>query len=128
MPEIKIRESYVKPEDLKTIHHKTIDYKTLYNDWVDVAFTNTTLEEFTYAIDQADFSTMLERAKDAGTRAGYIGGIKYIMKSLKSYLGTNWYDIACGNIGEDQDSVNKLNDGTKQIKKINVRILSSCIK
>ena len=128
VPEIKIRESYVKPEDLKTIHHKTIDYKTLYNEWVDVAFTNTSLEEFTYAIDQADFSTMLSRAKDAGARAGYIGGIKYIMKSLKSYLGTNWYDIACGNIGEDQDSVNKLNDGTKQIKKINVRILSTCIK
>lgn len=120
----------VKPEakEGKPIHHKTVDYKTLYDTWVDVAFTNTTLEEFTYAIDQADFSTMLERAKDAGTRAGYIGGIKYIMKSLKSYLGTNWYDIACGNIGEDQDSVNKLNDGTKQIKKINVKILSTCIK
>lgn len=128
VPEIKIRESYVKPEDLKTIHHKTIDYKTLYNEWVDVAFTNTSLEEFANAIDQADFSTMLSRAKDAGARAGYIGGIKYIMKSLKSYLGTNWYDIACGNIGEDQDSVNKLNDGTKQIKKINVKILSTCIK
>ena len=128
VPEIKIRESYVKPEDLKTIHHKTIDYKTLYNEWVDVAFTNTSLEEFTNAIDQADFSTMLSRAKDAGARAGYIGGIKYIMKSLKSYLGTNWYDIACGNIGEDQDSVNKLNDGTKQIKRINVKILSTCIK
>ena len=128
VPEIKIRESYVKPEDLKTIHHNTIDYKTLYYEWVDVAFTNTSLEEFTNAIDQADFSTMLSRAKDAGARAGYIGGIKYIMKSLKSYLGTNWYDIACGNIGEDQDSVNKLNDGTKQIKKINVKILSTCIK
>ncbi len=128
VPEIKIRESYVKPEDLKTIHQKTIDYKTLYNEWVDVAFTNTSLEEFTNAIDQADFSTMLSRAKDAGARAGYIGGIKYIMKSLKSYLGTNWYDIACGNIGEDQDSVNKLNDGTKQIKRINVKILSTCIK
>ena len=50
------------------------------------------------------------------------------MKSLKSYLGTNWYDIACGNIGEDQDSVNKLNDGTKQIQKINIKILSTSIK
>ena len=120
----------VKPEakEGKPIHHKTIDYQTLYDEWVDVAFTNTSLEEFTNAIDQADFSTMLSRAKDAGARAGYIGGIKYIMKSLKSYLGTNWYDIACGNIGEDQDSVNKLNDGTKQIKKINVKILSDCIK
>ena len=120
----------VKPEakEGKPIHHKTIDYQTLYDEWVDVAFTNTSLEEFTNAIDRADFSTMLSRAKDAGARAGYIGGIKYIMKSLKSYLGTNWYDIACGNIGEDQDSVNKLNDGTKQIKKINVRILSSWIK
>ena len=95
---------------------------------MDVAFTNTSLEEFTYAIDQADFSTMLSRAKDAGARAGYIGGIKYIMKSLKSYLGTNWYDIACDNIGEDQDSVNKLNDSTNRIKKIDIRILSSCIK
>lgn len=112
----------------KPIHHKKVDYETLYSEWIDVAFTNTTLEEFTHAIDQADFSTMLDRAKDAGARAGYIGGIKYIMKCLKSHLGTNWYDIACGNIGEDQDSVNKLNDGTKQIKKINVRILSSCIK
>ena len=128
VPKIKIRESYVKPEDLKTIHHKTIDYKTLYKEWVDVAFTNTSLEEFTNAIDQADFSTMLSRAKDAGVRAGYIGGIKYIMKCLKSHLGTNWYVIACRNIGEDQDSVNKLNDGTKQIKKINVKILSTCIK
>ena len=120
----------VKPEarEGKPIHHKTIDYQTLYDEWVDVAFTYTSLEEFTNAIDRADFSTMLSRAKDAGARAGYIGGIKYIMKSLKSYLGTYWYDIACGNIGEDQDSVNKLNDGTKQIKKINVRILSSCIK
>ena len=120
----------VKPEakEGKPIHHKTVDYKTMYDIWVDVAFTNTTLEEFTYAIDQADFSTMLERAKDAGSRAGYIGGIKYIMKSLKSYLGTNWYDIACGNIDETADSINKLNDGTKQIKKINVKILPSCIK
>lgn len=110
------------------VHHKTIDYKTLYDAWVDVAFTNTSLEEFTYAIDQADFSTMLERAKDAGTRAGYIGGIKYIIKCLRGPLGTNWYDIACGNIDETADSINKLNDGTKQIKKINVKILPSCIK
>lgn len=119
-----------KPDEKeeKPLHHKKIDYETLYSEWIDVAFTNTTLEEFTHAIDQADFSTMLDRAKDAGSRAGYIGGIKYIMKCLKSHLGTNWYDIACGNIGEDQDSVNKLNDGTKQIKKINVKILSSCIK
>lgn len=119
-----------KPDEKeeKPLHHKIIDYETLYSEWIDVAFTNTTLEEFTHAIDQADFSTMLDRAKDAGSRAGYIGGIKYIMKCLKSHLGTNWYDIACGNIGEDQDSVNKLNDGTKQIKKINVKILSSCIK
>lgn len=110
------------------VHHKTIDYKTLYDAWVDVAFTNTSLEEFTYAIDQADFSTMLERAKDAVTRAGYIGGIKYIIKCLRGPLGTNWYDIACGNIDETADSINKLNDGTKQIKKINVKILPSCIK
>lgn len=122
------QKSECKPDGKNRIHQKIIDYKTLYNKWVDVAFTNTSLEEFTNAIDRADFSTMLNRAKDAGTRAGYIGGIKYIMKCLKSHLGTNWYDIACSNIGKDQDSVNKLNDGTKQIKKINVKILSTCIK
>jgi hypothetical protein len=127
-PEQPQPEEKPEPEEPKPVHHKTIDYKALYDEWIDVAFTNTSLEEFTYAIDQADFSTMMNKAKDAGTRAGYIGGIKYIMKSLRSYLGTNWYDIACGNIGEDQDSVNKLNDGTKQIKKINVKILPSCIK
>ena len=122
------QKSECKPDGKNRIHQKIIDYKTLYDEWVDVAFTNTSLEEFTNAIDRADFSTMLNRAKDAGARAGYIGGIKYIMKCLKSHLGTNWYDIACGNIGEDQDSVNKLNDGTKQITKINVKILSTCIK
>lgn len=122
------QKSECKPDGKNRIHQKIIDYKTLYDEWVDVAFTNTSLEEFTNAIDRADFSTMLNRAKDAGARAGYIGGIKYIMKCLKSHLGTNWYDIACSNIGKDQDSVNKLNDGTKQIKKINVKILSSCIK
>lgn len=122
------QKSECKPDGKNHIHHKTIDYKTLFDEWVDIAFINTSLEEFTYAIDYADFSMMLNRAKDAGARAGYIGGIKYIMKCLKSHLGTNWYVIACRNIGEDQDSVNKLNDGTKQIKKINVKILPSCIK
>ncbi len=109
-------------------HTRTIDYMILYETWNEKAFTRTTLQEFKDAIDQADFHTMLERAKDAGTRAGYIGGIKFIMKSLKFYLGSTWYEIACSSIGESQDSVNKLNDGTKQIRKINVKILSSCIK
>ena len=109
-------------------HTRTIEYKTLYDAWNEKAFTRTTLQEFKDALDQADFRTMMERAKEAGTKAGYIGGIKYIMKLLKPYLGSDWYHIACGSIGESQNSVNKLNDGTKQIKKINVRILSSCIK
>ena len=126
--EEKPQELVIKPEILKSIHHKTIDYNALYKEWVDIAFTNTSLEEFIYAIDQADFSMMLNRAKDAGVRAGYIGGIKYIMKCLKSHLGSNWYDIACSNIRQDQARVNKLNDGTKRISRINTRILSDCIK
>ena len=112
----------------KTQHNRIINYKKLYAAWNEKAFTATTLEEFTYAIDQADFSSMLERAKDVGTRAGYIGGIKYIMKCLRVPLGTNWYDIACRSIGETVDSVNKLNDGTRRIQRINIKILSSCIK
>lgn len=128
VPEIKIRESYVKPEDLKTIHHKTIDYKTLYNEWVDVAFINVTLEEFTYAIDQANFSSMMIQAKNAGAHAGYIGSIKFIMKCLRNHLDANWYAIACKSINETVDSINKLNDGTRRIQNTNIKILSSCIK
>lgn len=109
-------------------HTRTIEYGTLYEAWNETAFTRTTLQEFTYALDQADFHTMLVRAKNAGNKAGYIGGIKYIMKSLKPYLGSNWYEIACNSIGKDPNSINKLNDGTKRIKRIDVRILSSCIK
>ena len=126
--EIKIRESYVKPEDLKTIHHKTIDYKTLYNEWVDVAFINVTLEEFTYAIDQANFSSMMIQAKNAGAHAGYIGSIKFIMKCLRNHLDAKWYAIACKSINETVDSINKLNDGTRRIQNTNIKILSSCIK
>ena len=111
----------------KIQHTRIINYKKLYDAWNEKAFTSTTLEEFTAAIDNANFSKMMEQAENAGQRAGYIGAVKFIIKRLSQHLGSNWYDIACVSIGEDQDSVNKLNDGTKQIKKINVKILSTCI-
>ena len=112
----------------KIQHTRRINYKKLYNAWNEKAFTATTLEEFTEAIDHADFSKMMERAENAGQRAGYIGAVKYIIKRLNQYLGSNWYYIACCSIGETPDDLNKLNDTTKQIAKINTKILSGSIK
>ena len=115
-------------EKPSSVHNRTIDYETLYNEWNGNAFTRASLEEFTLAIDSADFSKMLKYAEDAGQKSGYIGGIKYIMKCLREQLGSNWFEIACENIGETPNSLNKLNDGTRQIKKINVKIISQCVK
>lgn len=127
VPEDKTQGPEVNSEDLKPIHIKTIDYEALYNAWIDKAFSNISLEDFTYAIDRADFSTMMQKAKDMGAHAGYIGGIKYIMKILRGHLGSNWFSIACKSIDETVNKVNKLNDGTKRIQSINIQIISSCI-
>ena len=112
----------------KPLHDKTVNYEKLYNEWKGVAFTGVTLEEFTYAIDKADFSLLMEKANDAGVREGYIVSVKFIIKRLGQHLGNNWYDIACLNIGQTMNAINKINDGTKRIGKINTKILSDCIK
>lgn len=114
-------------EDNK-IHDKDIDYERLFNEWNGVAFPKVSLEEFTAAIDEADFTGLMKKAVDAGTREGYIVSVKFIIKRLGQHLGNNWYDIACSNIGQTMNSINKINDGTKRISKINTRILSDCIK
>lgn len=112
----------------KIQHTRIINYKKLYDAWNEKAFTATTLEEFTEAIDHADFSKMMERAENAGQRAGYIGAVKFIIKRLNQHLGSNWYYIACCSIGETPDDLNKLNDTTKQIAKVDTKILSGSIK
>ena len=112
----------------KTQHTRIINYKKLYHSWNEKAFTATTLEEFTAAIDNANFSKMMEHAVNAGQRAGYIGAVKFIIKRLSQHLGSNWYCIACCSIGQTPDDLNKLNDTTKQIAKINTKILSGSIK
>lgn len=109
-------------------HNKAIDYERLYNTWNRIAFVNTSLEEFTHAIDCADFENMLRIAKEAGDKTGYIGCVKYIMKSLKISLGAKWYSAACASIEETPDSINKLNDCTNKIKKIDTDIIDECIK
>lgn len=116
------------PEQPKIQHTRRINYKKLYDAWNEKAFTATTLEEFTAAIDYADFSKMMERAENAGQRAGFIGAVKFIIKRLNQHLGSNWYYIACCSIGETPDDLNKLNDTTKQIGKIDTKILSGSIK
>ena len=116
------------PEQPKVQHTRRINYKKLYEAWNEKAFTATTLEEFTEAIDHADFSKMMERAENAGQRAGYIGAVKFIIKRLNQHLGSNWYYIACCSIGETPDDLNKLNDTTKQIAKVDTKILSGSIK
>lgn len=117
-----------EPETPRPLHTRNINYRAIYNKWNQVAFTATTLEEFQSAIDNADFRDMLEKADNAGARSGYRGCIKFIIKQLSRSLGNNWYDIACSNIGETQNSLNKLNDGTKQISKIDIKVLDSAIK
>jgi len=109
-------------------HSKQIDFTQLYNEWKGKAFTNTSIDEFTDAINYADFKTMLQKATDAGLKSGYIGGVKYIMKSLKSVLGSQWYDIACSSINETPNSIDKLNLWTGKIKTIDVSIIKECIK
>ena len=115
-------------EENNKIHDKTIDYEKLFNEWNGVAFPKVSLEEFIAAIDEADFTVLMEKAVNAGTREGYIVSVKFIIKRLGQHLGNNWYDIACSNIGQSMNSINKINDGTKRISKINTRILSDCIK
>ena len=114
-------------EENNKIHDKTIDYERLFNEWNGVAFPKVSLEEFIAAIDEADFTVLMEKAVNAGTREGYIVSVKFIIKRLGQHLGNNWYDIACSNIGQSMNSINKINDGTKRISKINTRILSDCI-
>jgi len=110
------------------MHDKTIDYSSLYGEWNGKAFTNISFDEFKYAIDKADFKTMLNKATAAGTRRGFIGGVKFIMRSLRDHLGQQWYREACFSIDEDENSVNKLNDGTTAIKKINIKIIKDYIQ
>ena len=112
----------------KIQHTRIINYKKLYDAWNEKAFTSTTLEEFTAAIDNANFSKMMEQAENAGQRAGYIGAVKFIIKRLSQHLGSNWYCIACCSIGQTPNDLNKLNDTTKKIAKINTKILSGSIK
>lgn len=114
-------------EASQILHTKTIDYSTLYEAWNEKAFTHTSLEDFTKSVDSADFEKMLARAEDAGRVRGFVCGVKYMMKNLGSYLGNNWYEVACASIGSSPKKVNKINSDTKHIKKIDVRILKSCI-
>ena len=109
-------------------HSKTIDYTALYNAWNGKAFTNISIDEFTHAIDYADFQEMLQKAKEAGDRRGFIGGVKYIMRALKDHLGKSWYKTACYSIDEDENSVNKVNDGTAAIKKINIKNIGNYVR
>ena len=116
----------VEPPQCK--HSCKIDYQRLYDQWNNKAFTRTSLEEFTAAIDEADFSDMMKKAEDAGQKSGFIGGIKYIIKNLSKHLGEFWYEIACDSINVTKNDINRLNVWTNQIKKIDTSILSSCIK
>ena len=116
-----------EPQEEKK-HSCTIEYSTLYDSWNNKAFTRTTLEEFTSAIDNADFRDMMKKAEDAGIKTGYIGGIKYIIKNLARYLGDNWYEISCSNLGLTKNDINRLNVWTNQIKKIDLTILATAIK
>ena len=115
-------------EPPKRQHSCTIDYQKLYDAWNNKAFTRTSLEEFTAAIDDADFADMMMKAENAGTKAGFIGGIKYIIKNLARELGEAWYEIACDSIDVTKNDINKLNIWTNQIKKIDISIIKSCVK
>lgn len=122
------KEDKPRVEPPKCKHTRDIDYRKIYDEWNEKAFTGTTLEDFKTAIDEAEFGAMMEKAVNAGRKSGFIGGIKYIIKALKIYLGHNWYEIACYSIDETPDSLNKLNDGTDRIKTINTKILQKYIK
>ena len=115
-------------EPPKCKHSCKIDYQTLYDKWNNKAFTRTSLEEFTAAIDDADFSNMMEKAENAGQKTGYIGGVKYIIKNLAKYLGEFWYEIACDSIGVTKNDINRLNVWTNQIKKIDISVIKSCVE
>ncbi len=117
-----------KSEQQKVVHTRVINYKTLYNAWNEKAFTGISFEEFKNAIDTANFTIMLERARDAGQRSGYIGGVKYIIKRLAKYLGSEWYKDACFSIGVTINDLNKLNDSTKRISRIDTKVISKAIK
>ena len=71
---------------------------------------------------------MMMKAENAGTKAGFIGGIKYIIKNLARELGEAWYEIACDSIDVTKNDINKLNIWTNQIKKIDISIIKSCVK
>ena len=109
-------------------HDRIIAYKPLYKAWKEFALPDTSLEEFQYALDYADFRVIMKRAIDAGPRAGYIGGVKYIMRGLRNDLGNTWYQQACKSINETPNSVNKINDRTGHIGNIDLTILSKHIK
>lgn len=109
-------------------HNRTIDFDKLYNAWNNIAFVNTSLEEFIHAIDYADFKNMLKIAKDVGEKMGYIGCVKFIIKSLRIPLGVKWYSAACASIGETNENVGKLNEETKKIKKMDKSVINECIK
>lgn len=114
-------------EEPTPLHNKNIDYHKLYEYLSDIAFPNTTEEEFKEAIDKAEFGTIMDRCKNGGHRSGYTGALKFVIKHLGVHLGANWYDIACSSIGEDTDAVNRLNTTTKQINKIKPYFFSDCI-
>ena len=122
------KEDKPRVEPPKCKHSCKIDYQTLYDKWNNKAFTRTSLEEFTAAIDDADFSDMMEKAENAGQKTGYIGGVKYIIKNLAKYLGEFWYEIACDSIGVTKNDINRLNVWTNQIKKIDISIIKSCVE
>ena len=107
-------------------HSRTIAYDKLFNKWNGKAFKNVTLEDFTRALDEADFSDMLQMAIGAGPKTGYIGALKYIMKNLRNYLGDRWYSLACESINETIGKMDKLNKNTDKIKSIDLRHLEEC--
>lgn len=117
-----------KFEQQKVLHTRVINHKTLYDAWNEKAFTGTSFKVFKSAIDTADFTIMLERAREAGQRSGYIGGVKYIIKRLAKYLGSEWYKDACFSIGVTINDLNKLNDSTKRISRIDTKVISKAIK
>ena len=129
VPSVFRRDTYNLPnKPPKCKHSCKIDYQMLYDKWNNKAFTRTFLEEFTAAIDDADFSDMMEKAENAGQKTGYIGGVKYIIKNLAKYLGEFWYEIACDSIGVTKNDINRLNVWTNQIKKIDISIIKSCVE
>ena len=96
-------------------HGKKVFCIYLYNLWKKVALKNITIEDFYTAIVQPDFGKIIEKVESL---RGYVGAVKYLMITLKKYLGDEWYIEACASIQSSPEKVDKLNRNTNIIKEL----------